>query len=83
MKKRDTGGSIFRYEALVNEFGDVERYGNEGLTIRDYSAIEAMQGMLAHPRPYKPRKGTSKNWHEAIAEEAYRLADAMIAERKK
>jgi NTP pyrophosphatase (non-canonical NTP hydrolase) len=43
----------------------------------------ALIGMLAHPTRYKPRPGKSANWHEAIAEEAYEIADAMAAEDKK
>lgn len=57
--------------------------GYSGLSERDYIAIEALGGMLAHAKRYKPRQGASKNWHEAISEEAYQLADAMLAERIK
>lgn len=51
-----------------------------GITIRLQIAAMALQGMLAHSTRYKPRKGASNNWHEAISEEAIQLADSLIAE---
>jgi len=56
-------------------------------TLRDVFAGQAIQGMLAHsrgnpPHGYKPID-SSRDWHEAIAEEAYMLADAMMAAREK
>lgn len=45
-------------------------------------AKSAMQGMLAHSTRYKPRN-PNMNWHNAIAEEAKELADALIKELKK
>lgn len=54
----------------------------EGMAVRDEFAKAALTGMLAHATRYKPRKGASSNWHEAIAQEAYQLADAMLAERE-
>lgn len=54
-----------------------------GLSLRDYFAAKAMQGMLAHSTRYRPRAGAPVDWHAAIAEEAYDLASAMIAERDK
>lgn len=44
---------------------------------RDDNARAALSGMLAHPRRYKPREGAPSHWHDAIAQEAYDLADAM------
>jgi hypothetical protein len=52
-------------------------------TLRDYFATEALEGMLAHSRNghgYRPRD-PSQNWHDAISEEAYELADAMLRAR--
>lgn len=45
-------------------------------------AKSAMQGMLAHSTRYKPRN-PNMNWHNAIAEEAKELSDALIKELKK
>lgn len=52
--------------------------GNSGRSKRDLIAAHALNGMLAHPARYKPRNGAPTNWHEAIAEEAYQIADAML-----
>lgn len=36
------------------------------------------QGMLAHPKRYKPRaEDAHMDWHDAIATEAFDLADAI------
>jgi hypothetical protein len=54
---------------------------------RDVFAAFALQGMLAHATRYKPAHYTNvteqPHWHEAIAEEAFNIADAMMAERAK
>jgi len=47
---------------------------SEGMTLRDYFAAKAMQGLVGAPQNF-PRA--------AIAEHAYLMADAMIAERDK
>lgn len=45
---------------------------------RDRFAAAALTGMLAHRKRYRPRPEASPNWHEAIAEEAYQIADKMM-----
>ena len=47
------------------------------IRLRDENARAAMLGMLAHPTRYRPRPGAPENWHDAIAQEAYEIADAM------
>jgi hypothetical protein len=55
----------------------------DGMTLRDYFAAKAMQGMLAHPTRYKPRPHEANlHWHTAMASEAYEIADAMLAVRE-
>lgn len=49
--------------------------------LRDKIAIAALTGMLAHSTRYRPRPGAPTDWHQAIAEEAYEIADAMIEVR--
>lgn len=52
------------------------------MSLRDRIALEALGGMLAHQRRYKPREvDCDLYWHQAIAKEAYELADAMLAAR--
>lgn len=61
--------------------GSDERVGvwtdNKGLSIRDYFAAKALPGVVAfglEAKSFDP---------EAIAEDAYKVADAMLAERRK
>jgi alpha-mannosidase len=55
--------------------------GHNGMDLLDYMATKAMQGMLAgHFACY----GHDNYWkRDAIAEEAYEMAEAMMAERAK
>ncbi len=46
------------------------------ITSLDIAATAALTGMLAHPQRYKPRL-EGQNWHDAIATEAYQIAQAM------
>lgn len=48
----------------------------QGMTMRDYFAAKALQGMCADP-------GTAGTRGVDIVEEAYELADAMLKEREK
>lgn len=49
---------------------------------RDDNARAAMRGMLAHSTRYKPRPGAPESWHDAMAQEAYEIADAMERARQ-
>ena len=74
---KDTGGPAFPKQGLSGlPNGDVI-YGREGMTLRDYFAAKAMQGLLsAH---FCSDEYTS----EVIAATAYQMADAMLTERSK
>lgn len=51
----------------------------KGFTKREEYAKSALQGMLAHPTRYQiPDRFIPSTWHDAIAREAFELADAMI-----
>jgi hypothetical protein len=50
--------------------------GHNGMSIRDYFAAAALQGMLACP--IQPQSGP-----DMYARDAYALADAMLNERKR
>lgn len=52
-----------------------ERLGNLGMTLRDYFAARAMQGILANP------EGSSSITQVAI--DSYSIADAMLETRDK
>lgn len=49
---------------------------------RDEFATSALNGMLAHPKRYQSRT-PGENWHDAIAKEAYEIADAMMRARSR
>lgn len=70
MSDNKTGGPAFPWTADRADRGDVP-----GMSLRDYFAAKAMQGMLA--------SNESPNWtDEYIAISAYRLADAMLKARE-
>jgi len=52
---------------------------SEGMTLRDYFAAKAMQGMLANPKLQEQILKAGQSW---IEESAYKVADAMIETRK-
>jgi hypothetical protein len=63
MMNKETGGPAFPLDDGVHR----------GMTLRDYFAAKAMQGLLTRIA----RSGTEQ------AEEAYRIADAMLKAREK
>jgi hypothetical protein len=67
---KDTGGPAFP----ANHFDLAEN--EHGMTLRDYFAVKAMQGMLSARNPILTKIAD-------IAEGAYEMADAMLAERSK
>jgi hypothetical protein len=70
---KDTGGPAF--PVVGQWYGD--KLGGQlthGMTLRDYFAAKAMQGLLA---------STKTNSAQVIAKDAYIIADAMLAERNK
>ena len=73
MSNTNTGGPAFPCETLgVDEHGEY-RKPYEGMTLRDYFAAKAMQGMM---------HDVSQPVGEVIAEWAYQVADAMLKARE-
>lgn len=54
-----------------------------GISKRMLLAGMAMQGMLAHSTRYKPLPNYPENWHDAIAQEAFELADSLLRQEGK
>jgi len=52
----------------------------EGMTLRDYFANSAMQGMIANTEIRRP--DSQEIEFEAFAKRAYRYADAMLKQRE-
>lgn len=58
-----------------------EHYGNGGMTLRDYFAARAMQGVLSG---YSGNVGVGMDEaNSGISACAYAIADAMLKERRK
>jgi hypothetical protein len=66
---RDTGGPAFP----VMWHNDAAA-PDAGMTLRDYFAATALQGMLSCD--FQPQRGA-----DMLAQDAYTMADAMLAER--
>jgi hypothetical protein len=85
MKTPNDGEPAFPVPVGEREFWDREENGNpNGITIRDYFAAAAMQGILAadvHEGAfeYVDRKEPHSEW---VPPTAYAIADAMLAARK-
>jgi hypothetical protein len=55
----------------------------EGMTLRDYFAARAMQGLIAHEQKASHLSGANiGDFDERVAFAAYRYADAMISRRQ-
>ena len=67
---KNNGGPAFPTKAYDLEREQLVR--EEGMTLRDYFAAKAMQGLLQYAYTHADR-----------ASVAYKVADAMIAEREK
>lgn len=79
MEKIDDGGSAF---------GEFKQAGNcsiknGGLTIRDYFAAKAMQGLQSVYWDTVDKYETAEDVLSCMAQSSYEIADAMIAERSK
>lgn len=56
--------------------------GSNGMTLRDYFAAKAMQGLLANGWCAEQREIAPNMGEREIALDAYRLADAMMKARE-
>jgi hypothetical protein len=57
---------------------------NMGMTLRDYFAAKAMQGLIAHEHKANQLSGANLgDFDERVAFAAYRYADGMMERREK
>ena len=76
----NTGGPAFPVSSYVNVDGETFESKPQGMTLRDYFAAKAMDGLIAsHEEGY----WWKCNSYTMGARYAYRFADAMIKERDK
>lgn len=73
----DTGGPAFPVIA-ENGLGHIA----DGMTLRDYFAAKALQGLLACPIYIRDEDESLAEFRKASAKNAYAYADAMIRARK-
>ncbi|WBS00247.1 hypothetical protein OU994_18165 [Pseudoduganella sp. SL102] len=90
MEKTNDGGRAFPDPGRAQSAKQRQVLTETGMTLRDYFAAKAIQGMLAVPddQRYGDRADKSlsvqawQNWCvSGMVEHAYRVADAMIAAR--
>ena len=86
MKTKD-GGPVFplcgtivkQYQPTGIVTGESLQGFQSGMSLRDYFAVKAMQGLLSYTHAADRFRGDLK----CAAIEAYEIADAMLTERKK
>jgi len=71
---KETGGTAF---PAMNDNG----YWVKGMTLRDYFAAKAMQGISSMPIPSEGNQ-IGQSPAEWLAENSYAIADAMMGARK-
>jgi hypothetical protein len=76
----NTGGPAFPVSEYVQHNG-LTIGTQEGMTLRDYFAAKAMQGMLADPDTARTVRMSRRKLDEAVSELSYMFADAMIQAR--
>lgn len=72
----NNGGPAFPSANDVR-IGDYGTSGHSGMTLRDYFAAKAMQSIIDQKDAHDGRECANAAWM------AYRMADAMLAERDK
>lgn len=72
MTERNDGGTAFPIPLLPGESHEQHAGGANGMSLRDYFAAQALSGLLCRSG-YDP---------SGAAEDAYKMADAMIAGRR-
>lgn len=75
MADKETGGLAF-------PFNDIGGNCDPGMTLRDYFAAKALQGWIAGYPETSSHPVVAGN-EDKVAQEAYQMADAMLAARSK
>lgn len=69
--------------AFPQQFKGTTEPSLSGMTLRDYFAAKAMQGLLASGWCTDARELTPGHGERTVADDAYVMADAMLGARKK
>lgn len=75
---QNNGGPAFPIPTLEREYWDREQGEPNGMSLRDWFAGMALQGLLAHIIGVEGANGRTSKY----AERSYDYADAMLAARK-
>lgn len=76
---KETGGQAFpRQQWEYDGQNNVLQYQEEGMTLRDYFAAKAMQGMLSNPGMWDL---LNERHAQLVAKDAFIMADAMLKAR--
>jgi hypothetical protein len=79
----DNGGPAFPIPRGQREFWDCEEDGSpNGMTLRDYFAAAALQGLLAWPGDNVCGNAHTNATYDQVAASVFAIADAMLAARK-
>lgn len=78
---KDDGGSAFPGEQGYDAYGGHNQTWSPGMSLRDWFAGMALNGLLADPHDPHPR--LDQTVFEHYSEAAFRYADTMLREREK
>ncbi len=82
--KKETGGQAFpRQDWEYDGQNNVLQFQEEGMTLRDYFAAKAMQGIVRRYDGLPFGGGPDSPQYKDLAEDAYFIADAMLKARNK
>jgi hypothetical protein len=79
--KNNTGGPAFPFPAYTYPNGEIN-HGEGGMTLRDYFAAKAMQGLMGRSWANTATGKFPENLHDIWATAAYQMADAMLKARE-
>lgn len=80
MSATNTGGLAFPRPFSVDDADpDISYPAHTGMTLRDYFAAKAMQGLLANPKLHQQILKAGQSW---IEDSSYAWADAMLKARE-
>lgn len=77
----NNGGPAFPFPASLYPDGSTHDPGDPGMSLRDYFAAKAMQGLMG--RNWSECKVTDEELIAIWARSSYGMADAMMKERSK
>jgi hypothetical protein len=80
MSNKDKGGPAFPvHPDMAAQLGCVPSSSDAGMSLRDYFAAKAMQGLFASNAEHDHE---DEHIFDAVAEAAYKQADAMLKARE-